>query len=371
MHVIRRSLSSANTLACRTEMMTLDKSIILKLHEALFPGEEFDGKYRELATRLRDVANTLQELGPIRPSGDQSQSRPIPPRKTVDFNAYLQRHVALEIMYLGHDYHGFARQESVASTIEEFLFAALRKTCLIPPKASWSDLNYSRGGRTDKGVSALGQVVALLVRSAGRADSDPLDEEDELDYPALLNRVLPSTIRVLGWTTVHANFSARFSACYREYKYFVVTNDDFDIDRMRVAGGLLVGEHDFRNFCKPDVVAVKSFVRRILDVRIEEFPLVKASGRKVIELYVKGSAFLWHQVRCIASVLLMVGSGKEEPKIVTSLLDLENTPRKPQYSMASEEPLLLYNCAYENLEFRRSERVYRDVKKSLDKMIER
>lgn len=371
MHVLRRSLRSANFLASRTEMTTLENSTILKLHKVLFPSEKFDGKYGELAARLREVANTLQELVPTRPPSDQSQNQRTPARKTLDFNAYQQRHVALEIMYLGHDYHGFARQESVACTIEEFLFAALRKTCLIPPEASWNELNYSRGGRTDKGVSALGQVVALLVRSAGRSGGETLVEEQELDYPALLNRVLPPTIRVLGWTTVHPNFSARFNARYREYKYFVVTNDYLDVNRMRIAGRLLVGEHDFRNFCKPDVTAVKSFVRRILDVRIEEFSPVKASSRKVIELYVKGSAFLWHQVRCIVSVLLMVGNGKEDPEVVASLLDLSMTPRKPQYSMASEEPLLLYSCAYDNLRFRRSERVYRDLKKSLDKIIER
>ena len=33
------------------------------------------------------------------------------------------------------------------------LFAALRTTRLVPPGASWQELRYSRGGRTDKGVS--------------------------------------------------------------------------------------------------------------------------------------------------------------------------------------------------------------------------
>lgn len=38
------------------------------------------------------------------------------------------------------------------------LLAALRRTRLIPQDADPATLKYSRCGRTDKGVSALGQV---------------------------------------------------------------------------------------------------------------------------------------------------------------------------------------------------------------------
>ena len=41
------------------------------------------------------------------------------------------------------------------------LFAALRHTRLIPEGVGWEGLGYSRCGRTDKGVSALGQVRSL------------------------------------------------------------------------------------------------------------------------------------------------------------------------------------------------------------------
>jgi tRNA pseudouridine38/39 synthase len=54
-------------------------------------------------------------------------------------------------------------QENIPHTIEEELFNALRKTRLVPEDASWQQLRYSRGGRTDKGVSALGQVKVLRV----------------------------------------------------------------------------------------------------------------------------------------------------------------------------------------------------------------
>lgn len=48
----------------------------------------------------------------------------------------------------------------------------------------------------------------------------------------------------------------------------------------------------------------------------------------------------------MAAVLLMVGRGDEAPSIVPALLDVAAVPGKPQYLMASEEPLLLFECGY-------------------------
>ena len=47
------------------------------------------------------------------------------------FHRYNTRHVALKILYLGWDYHGFAVQEDTEKTIEAALFDALIKTKLI------------------------------------------------------------------------------------------------------------------------------------------------------------------------------------------------------------------------------------------------
>ena len=83
-------------------------------------------------------------------------------QKPFDFSRYHKRHVALKMAYIGWDYHGFASQESTENTIESHFFTALCKACLIENRA---DCNYSRCGRTDKGVSAFAQVVSLDVRS--------------------------------------------------------------------------------------------------------------------------------------------------------------------------------------------------------------
>ena len=204
--------------------------------------------------------------------------------RAFDSSAFEQRHVALELLYLGHAYSGFARQESLPETIEAYFFGALRRLRLIPEDATWQELKYSRAGRTDKGVSSLGNVIGILLRSSARAGEALPAEEDETDYAALLNSVLPRDIRVLGWATVGPRFSARFSACHREYKYFIVHkrkggggqqqqqqqqggaigsgsgsgsraggggfSGTLSIAAMQEAAAHLVGEHDFRNFCK-------------------------------------------------------------------------------------------------------------------------
>lgn len=83
-------------------------------------------------------------------------------QKPFDFTRYHKRHIALKMAYLGWDFHGFASQESSENTIESHFFTALSKACLIESRA---DCNYSRCGRTDKGVSAFSQVLSLDIRS--------------------------------------------------------------------------------------------------------------------------------------------------------------------------------------------------------------
>ena len=62
----------------------------------------------------------------------------------------------LKVTYFGWDYHGFAVQEITGKTIESELFRALAVTRLIEGRET---SNYHRCGRTDKGVSAFGQII--------------------------------------------------------------------------------------------------------------------------------------------------------------------------------------------------------------------
>lgn len=50
-----------------------------------------------------------------------------------------------------------------------------------------------------------------------------------------------------------------------------------------------------------DVAQVQNFRRSILDFRIEELPGCAWGGRRLLQLHIRGTAFLWHQV-CVCAV---------------------------------------------------------------------
>jgi tRNA pseudouridine38/39 synthase len=369
---------------------------------------------------------------------------------------YRRRHIALQIYYDGGEYSGLAQNVGIDSdrSIEKSLFQALQRAHFVESRET---SGYSRCGRTDRGVSALGQVVALQLKSAfhpqatwdpegtteiasadlpsesfqkvtvytptrekkGRSkqqesmqSSRPEDscdlnvaegnrqkkEQSEYSYDTILNKLLPDDIRVLGWCPVSDDFSARFSATTRTYRYFFVRHigcasggqkvvgnrrGDLDLERIQTGLNYLIGTHDFRNFCKMDVEKVYNFVRRIdgaqvwvmapngenikLDPGNQEIPpdseqskIASASGgsslttvanKQICFLEIIGQAFLWHQIRCIASIIFEVGRGFEPPEIVPELLNVSKYPGKPAYSLAPERPLVLHHCGFSNLTF--------------------
>ena len=88
------------------------------------------------------------------------------------------------------------------------------------------------------------------------------------------------------------------------------------------------------------------------------------------ELLVIGSGFLWHQIRCLVAILILIGQGKEEIDLVQSLLDIKRFPSTPNYRIASglkkriflltsmnknifhiELPLVLFDCQYDGIEW--------------------
>lgn len=315
-----------------------------------------------------------------------------PPRKKprhFDMSRYGQRHVALRLMYTGWRFHGFAAQVDSDNTVEAHLFSALLKVRLI---SSRTDCDYSRAGRTDVGVSASSQVIGLRVRSNIKP---PSTGHRELDYLKVLNKVLPQGIRCTAWTPVcdgnspyptiyegdpdpikeywnsvingsvkekvnirrpGQKFSARFDAAYRSYKYFFVRGA-LDITAMRKGAGYFEGTHDFRNFCRIDE-NITNFERHMYAVQIRRMKDDSAEDENgddeytMYYIFVKGQAFLWHQIRCMAAVLFDVGMSCEDPVVIKQMLDDAKIKTgvfsngRPQYKMAPPTPLLLYECEY-------------------------
>ncbi|XP_043698137.1 tRNA pseudouridine(38/39) synthase isoform X1 [Telopea speciosissima] len=269
---------------------------------------------------------------------------------------HARRHVALKIMYFGQRFHGFSSEGQMDPTVESEIFKALKQTKLLIGEKE--ELQYSRCGRTDKGVSSVGQVVSLFLRSnlkdikllANCEENAPKERcEEEIDYVKVLNRVLPKDIRVIGWCPAPIDLHARFSCLSREYKY-LFWRENLDISAMEIAGKKFMGEHDFRNFCKMDAVNVHNYRRNILSFEVSSCN-ERSEDDQIWAMTIKGSSFLWHQVRCMVAVLFMIGQGLESPSVIDILLDTSKTPRKPQYTMAPELPLILYSCEFRDLSF--------------------
>lgn len=419
--------------------------------------QQLIARIQELEQQVKGGPETATHA-PAIPSLDD-ESTPTPFRKApkalpkaFDASKYSSRLIALKFAYLGQKYNGFEHHNNNKTplpTIEEELWKALIKTRVInptPPEGSdtdysrvdrqtfaawdrdgadinWDGCEYSKCGRTDRGVSAFGQVIGVRVRSnrplpktksaqpseedsvvmgEETSQSDPQSEAeetkpfndltDELPYIQLLNRVLPPDIRVYAWCpNPPADFSARFSCKERRYKYFftnpcfapvpgssglynaATTSGDasmregwLDVKAMQEGCDRLKGLHDFRNFCKIDASKqLTNFKRRIFHASIDEVaPLAvpsflqhgalaspsSADQPKMYAFTLHGSAFLWHQVRSIISILFIIGQGLEKPSLVTELLDMEKNPTRPKYEMASDAPLVLWDCIFPHAE---------------------
>ena len=77
--------------------------------------------------------------------------------------------------------------------------------------------------------------------------------------------------------------------------------------------------------------------------------VLRGDERDLYFFEIKGSAFLYHQVRCITAVLMAVGRHLETPDVVDRLLDVDTNPRRPNYELADESPLILYDCGFDPL----------------------
>ncbi len=272
-------------------------------------------------------------------------------RKVVDWSTAAFDHFLLKVSYIGTNYLGNAYQIE-GQTVEGVLFEACKRANLIEDRKK---CNFSRCGRTDKGVHGRGNYVSMDLRLQPSKTGGPAMP---YDYHTMLNRLLPNDIRILSVHRVPTSFDARFNCLYRVYKYFFWATPDLDIDRMEKAAQLLVGEHDFRNICKMDLETTKNHVRRIMS----PISFTRHPNSHIVHVTIKGLSFLYHQIRCIMSLLFMIGRGDEDASIITELFDIEKNPRKPVYDLADPSGLVLWDCCFEG--------IYPDEGKTDDKCLD-
>ncbi|MCJ1473713.1 hypothetical protein MMC13_002364 [Lambiella insularis] len=237
--------------------------------------EKLISRVTALEEQLRKANEGYRSPSASTSSSARSQSKSSQAARYLNPRKYSTRLIALKVAYLGQRYNGFeyhANNKTPLPTIEEKLWKALMKARLIFPtdplitegELSWEGCDYSKCGRTDKGVSSFGQVIGIRVRSnrpvvedisdalSGNEDGATREEfetappaevddftslalnaasmdeppsfrpiEDEVPYARILNRLLPPDIRILAWCPAPpVDFSARFLCKERRYRYF-------------------------------------------------------------------------------------------------------------------------------------------------------
>lgn len=298
-----------------------------------------------LIDRIRQLEKLSPNFVPFNGVGPQKRLD-AKGKKAFDFSKHQTRFIGLRFSYLGWNYQGLAvqKEDTDLPTVEFEIIKALNKLKLVNSFKP-SDFNFSRCGRTDRGVSAMNQVISLDVRSSLTADelTDVKNDVKEIDYVRILNQIISPDIRFHSvCLRPPENFDARFSCISRHYKY-IFNGEGLDIEKMNEGAKKFLGQHDFRNVCKIDASKqITNFTRNIMSSKIERLPT--REGFYIFDL--KGSAFLWHQVRCMVAVLLLIGQGHEQPEIIDKLVNIEEFPSRPTYNMAHDIPLVLYDCEF-------------------------
>ncbi|KPU63030.1 pseudouridine synthase [Thermococcus sp. EP1] len=241
--------------------------------------------------------------------------------------------IALKIAYDGTKFYGFQRQPGLR-TVEGEVIRVLKKLGIIE---DIREANFKGASRTDRGVSAFGNVIAF--------DTNRLD----LTEPRILNHYL-NDVWVLGNASVPEDFHPRFWAMSKVYRYYLF-NEGIDLIKLKSCAELFIGEHDFSNFARLE--EFKNPVRIVR--RIDVVP-----RGKIIMIEIEGESFLWEMVRRIVTALKLCGMGILSEEEISFMLKEKVDKKLPP---ASPENLVLWEIKYENIEFKKDSYAIEKVKR--------
>ena len=171
-------------------------------------------------------------------------------------------------------------------------------------------------GRTDKGVHAKAQYAHV--------DLDINITTNKLKRA--LNSNLPDDIHVIDTFIVDDNFHARYNTKSKKYEYYINLgeynpieknyvfqyNHELNVDAMKDAIKVFLGEHDFRAFVTDNKDKVNC-VRTITKAEIKE-----KDGK--LKITFEGTGFLRYQVRNMVGILIKVGENKISTDDVLKIL---------------------------------------------------
>lgn len=248
---------------------------------------------------------------------------------------------ALKFAYYGKGFHGFARQPNML-TVEGEIIRVLKENNII---ASAKDAVFRSASRTDKGVSAFGNVVAF--NAVKKMNADDLGG---------LNRSLKN-IYFYGIKEVDDGFYPRF-ARMRWYRYYM-NGRNVDKNKFLRAAVLFTGTHDFSNFARVEIH--RNPVRRIENIVVEWFE------DNIVAVNFYAQSFLWQQVRRIVAAMEKVGRGVLDERMVEDAL--MHPEKKVDFGVANAELLVLVDVLY-GFEFEVNEKVFGCLKEIERRIVE-
>ena len=264
------------------------------------------------ATSTPGLAPGQPESGtPNPPEQDDTAEAAVPPGR-----------VALGVAYRGQNYHGWQSQPD-GNTVQDKLEKALAEFVGLPRGEVVATVC---AGRTDAGVHALNQVVHF----------DAPVSREIFSWVRGTNRYLPEDIAVQWAQNVEPDFHARNGARGRKYAFLVRESAarpaieaglcgwvfrPLDLERMRAAARVLIGEHDFSSFRASACQALSPIkeMRRIEINRIGDY----------WRFDFEASAFLHHMVRNLMGALITIGGGNQPPEFMADLLARRNRELAP------------------------------------------
>ena len=219
--------------------------------------------------------------------------------------------IAIKIAYDGRRFHGFAVQPE-KRTVEGEILKRLKKTGIIEGKIQYAS-------RTDKGVSAMGNVLSFNCRGNVLKVLENMED-----------------IWLMGYARVDEKFNPRYckSKTYRYYLY----NDGYNLKEMEKVAKLFVGEHDFSSFARMDS---RNPVREIYEIKVKK-------KDEVIIFDFKGKSFLWNQIRRMMGAIIMAGMEKVDEKTIKEAL---HGKKRINFGVAPPQNLALLDVEYDDVVF--------------------
>uniref|UniRef100_UPI003AAE0A48 pseudouridylate synthase 1 homolog n=1 Tax=Centroberyx gerrardi TaxID=166262 RepID=UPI003AAE0A48 len=263
---------------------------------------------------------------------------------TEDEKKYPKKKVVLLMAYSGKGYYGMQRNPGTSQfrTIEDELVTALIKSGCIPENHGddMKKMSFQRCARTDKGVSAAGQVVSLKLWLI-----DNIIEK--------INEQMPPQIRVLGLKRVTQGFNSKNNCDARTYSYMLPTvafsPKDYDtqnsaafrvepetLQRVNRLFSLYKGTHNFHNFTSQKAPQDPSARRYITEMTCGE-PFTRSDAEFAV-ITVRGQSFMLHQIRKMIGLVIAVikGYAREEVMERSWGHDKVDVPKAPGLGLVLE-----------------------------------